>query len=230
MNELCLAKKKCKSMGSALCETSCSLFMDIQYQIQLSSIPKKHRHYLINDLPSTFYATDVFKRFCSSISERVGRGEGLYLYSSLTGTGKSTTACTIAMEFIIEQLKSDFCAGRRTPQLAKFINVPDFLDDLRKGMNDNDAAVKAIDLMSVLKRVPVVIMDDFGAEKMSEWARERLLTIISERYDNERSIIFTANLTLKEVEVLHGTRIRSRIEGMTVPIEFKGSTDWRRKI
>jgi DNA replication protein DnaC len=85
-------------------------------------------------------------------------------------------------------------------------------------------------LMECMQKCKLLILDDFGSEKISEWSRERLLTVISERYDNERATIFTSNIGLQEVEVLLGKRIRSRIEGMTVPIEFKGVKDFRRKI
>ncbi len=73
-------------------------------------------------------------------------------------------------------------------------------------------------------------MDDIGAEKVSEWTRERLLNIISDRYDSERTIIFTSNHSPQEIEMVLGGRVRSRIEGMSVPIEFKDKTDHRRKI
>lgn len=228
MNDLCLAKTKCKMMGSEMCDTSCPFFINIQYQMELSSIPKKHKKYLASDLPESFYGRDVFKKFASNIVERVKTGKGLYLYSPQTGTGKSTVACALANEHIVERIREDMRSGVRTLQLTKFVNVPDFLDDLRRGMDNEEMGLKSLELMEALKRVPLVIMDDFGAEKMSEWARERLLTVISERYDNERSTIFTSNINLKEVEVLHGLRIKSRIEGMTTPIEFKGK-DWRAK-
>jgi len=152
------------------------------------------------------------------------------LYSHLTGTGKSTIACAIALEFIVQRLKEDYRQGKRTPQLVKFVNIADFLEDLRKGMNDSDAAQVAIGTTATLKSVPLLIMDDIGAEKVSEWTRERLLNIISERYGSERSIIFTSNLAPQEIEMMLGSRVRSRIEGMSVPIEFTGKTDFRRKL
>ena len=97
-------------------------------------------------------------------------------------------------------------------------------------MNDPEEAKRAIGLTDTLKKVPLLIADDFGAEKISEWTRERLLNIISERYDSERSIIFTSNINPQEIEMLLGSRVRSRIEGMTVPIEFKVAKDYRRKV
>jgi DNA replication protein DnaC len=172
----------------------------------------------------------VFKKFTTNIVDRIQKGTGLYLYSRLTGTGKSTIACSIALEYIVEQLQQDYRAGKRTGQLVKFINIADFLEDLRKGMNDQEAAEVAQGVTETLKRVPLVIMDDIGAEKVSEWTKERLLNIISDRYDSERTIIFTSNHSPQEIEMVLGGRVRSRIDGMTVPIEFKVNKDYRRKV
>jgi len=230
LNDICIAKNHCKSAGQEICSHSCSFFIDLRYQIELASLPKKHQKFVHSDLPDTFFGKDAFSKFTSNIVERVEKGTGLYLYSRLTGTGKSTVACSIALEFIVAQLKQDYRVGKRTVQLVRFVNIADFLEDLLKAMNDQDAAEVALGVTETLKRVPLLIMDDLGAEKVSEWTRERLLNIISERYDAERSIIFTSNLAPQEIEMVLGGRVRSRIEGMTVPIEFKGNKDYRRKV
>lgn len=188
------------------------MFLDIRYQIELASIPKRHQKFLASELPESYFGRDVFGKVAGTITDFVAEGKGFYLWSPMTGTGKSTSACAVAMEFIIEQLKQDLRKGYRTSQLLKYVNVPDYLDDLRRGMNDENAAEEAMELTATLKRVPLVIFDDFASERISEWTRERLLTLISERYDNERSIIFTSNVSLPEVQVLLGSRIRSRIE------------------
>ena len=230
MNDICIAKNHCKSAGQPICSHSCSFFIDLRYQIELASLPRKHQKCICSDLPDTFFDLDVFKKFTTNIVDRIQKGTGLYLYSRLTGTGKSTIACSIALEYIVEQLQQDYRAGKRTGQLVKFINIADFLEDLRKGMNDQEAAEVAQGVTETLKRVPLVIMDDIGAEKVSEWTKERLLNIISDRYDSERTIIFTSNHSPQEIEMVLGGRVRSRIDGMTVPIEFKVNKDYRRKV
>jgi len=231
LNDICIAKNHCKSAGQEICSHSCSFFIDLRYQIELASLPKKHQKYVCSDLPDTFYSKDVFKKYSSGIVDRIDKGTtGLYLYSRLTGTGKSTVACSIALEYIVEKLKQDYRTGKRTEQLVKFINVTDFLEDLRKGMNDKEAAEIALSTSQTLKHVPLVIMDDVGAERVSEWTRERLLNIVSDRYDSEKTIIFTSNHSLSEIETVLGSRVRSRIEGMSVPIEFLDKSDHRRKL
>ncbi|MDA8440768.1 MAG: ATP-binding protein [Peptococcaceae bacterium] len=229
MNTLCIARTKCKSSGQRICTLSCPLFVDVRYQTELAGIPKIHQKYLASQLPETYYQRQAFADFASKIVERVESGKGLYLYSHLTGTGKSTTAVAMAQEYILERLKFDYQTGKRTPQLVKFINVADWLEGIRRGMNNDEEAQRSMETTESMKRVPLLVADDFGAEKISEWTRERLLTVISERYDNEKTVIFTSNISLQEVQVVLGSRLRSRIEGMTIPVEFKVNKDWRRK-
>lgn len=230
MNNHCLAQARCKSAGASICNVNCPLFSDLRYQLELAGIPKKYQHYIVSSLPEEFTHRAMFKEIAVNIADRVDKGFGLYLHSQLTGTGKTTLVAALAIEYMVERIKVDLRERNRTPQLVRFIHVPQFLDDLRKAMNDDDAARDAIELNEILAKVPVVIMDDIGAEKISEWSRERLLTVINSRYDNERSTFYTSNIGLQELEVLLGARIRSRIEGMTVPIAVKASKDWRRKI
>lgn len=225
----CLAVKTCKSFSTHICASTCPLYTEIMYQLALSSIPRRHTKYLTSSLPETWFARDVFARIGATVLEKVSSGWGAYFHSTTTGTGKTDTACAIAVEYIIEQLKEDLREGRKITQLVKFIHVPSFLDDLKRGFDDEEAAQKAAELIDTLTHVPLVILDDLGAERPTEWARERLLTVINERYDNERSMLITSNASLKEIEVTLGARIRSRIEGACVPIEFVGK-DWRCKV
>lgn len=229
-NALCIARGKCKSVGLRVCTSSCPLFTDLRYQIELAGIPKIHQKYLASQLPETYFEHKLFAEFAEGIVERIEHGRGFYLWSQLSGTGKSTTAVAVAQEYILERLRNDYKVGIRTPQLIKFINIADWLEAVRRGMNNDEEAQRAAETTELMKRVPLLVADDFGAEKVSEWTRERLLTVISERYDNERAVIFTSNISLQEVQVLLGSRIRSRIEGMTIPVEFKTNKDFRRKV
>ncbi len=98
----------------------------------------------------------MFAKFTDGIADRIDKGTtGLYLYSRLTGTGKSTVACSIALEYIVAKLKQDYRTGKRTDQLVKFINVADFLEELRQGFNDEEKAKVALSVAQTLKQVPL---------------------------------------------------------------------------
>src|SRR5207244_381801 len=125
--------------------------------------------------------------------------------------------------------KESIRTGTRTKQLFAYANIPDLLELIKRGFDDSDIAAQAARRLDTLRTAPLVVLDDIGAERPSEWQRERLLTIIGDRYDNELSTIITSNLTIAELTEPLGGRLQSRIAGMTVPLLFKGA-DRRKQI
>jgi DNA replication protein DnaC len=145
-----------------------------------------------------------------------------------TCTGKTTAACTLASHYIVQKTLADIRTGRRTRQLVAYLNVPDLLTEIKRGFDDAEVA-RSVDMwMTSIARVPLVVFDDIGSEKSSEWSRERLLTLINERYDNERTTFFTSNLTMDELKEPLGARLQSRIAGMSVQLKYDGKD--RRRI
>ena len=59
-------------------------------------------------------------------------------------------------------------------------------------------------------------MDDLGAEKPTEWTKERLFEIVDYRYSEELPIVITTNRTPKEMIDSLGARIYDRIKEMCV--------------
>ena len=71
------------------------------------------------------------------------------------------------------------------------------------------------------KRYPLMIIDDLGVERNSEFAREQVFSVIDSRYRSELPMIVTTNLTLEELqhpEDLSRSRIYDRILERCLPI------------
>ncbi len=62
-----------------------------------------------------------------------------------------------------------------------------------------------------LTSVDLLHIDDFGAEKRSDWVLEQLYALVNERYEDERSIMLTTNLTVDKLEEQIGQRTVSRL-------------------
>jgi DNA replication protein DnaC len=74
---------------------------------------------------------------------------------------------------------------------ARYVYVPLLLSELRQGMADDE-------YRKVLNRfltVPLLVLDDLGVEKPTEWVKEQLDTIINDRLMNKLSLIVTTNLS-----------------------------------
>ncbi|MCH7580374.1 MAG: ATP-binding protein [Chloroflexi bacterium] len=96
-----------------------------------------------------------------------------------------------------------------------FRSVPDLLTELRSTYNRSDGPSE----YAVLEKyagVSLLILDDLGAEHISGsgWLEDRLYQIIGQRHRDERPIVFTSNLSIKEVGGRIGERIAWRIVEM----------------
>lgn len=107
-------------------------------------------------------------------------------------------------------------------QNMRFINVPIFMDKLRESIKLSES--RAQDLWEfALERASVVVLDDFGKEKATDWVTERLYVLIESRYQHMKSTIVTSNLTLDQLDDLGYGASVSRLQetGRVVRIDAK---------
>lgn len=218
----CPARHNCKQ-HNIMCSTGCPLFVEMRYQLALAGIPKRHRKYTVESLGEDTLRLGTLQKYNSNILDRVRLGQGLYLYGG-TGSGKTTAISAIAMSYIVEASKDALRTGSKSKQFVLFLNIPSMLEGIKRGFDDPGVANWWSQTIATAKKVPMLVIDDIGSEKPSDWARERLTELIGERYDNERCTLFTSNLTLGELKehIDPIGRITSRIKGMSVPIEYRG--------
>lgn len=103
-----------------------------------------------------------------------------------------------------------------------FINVPIFMDQLRQGIKFTES--KANDVWDfAINRASVVVLDDFGKEKITDWVTERLYVLVESRYQNLKSTIVTSNRTLDELDGLGYGAAVSRLQetGRGVMIDMR---------
>lgn len=73
----------------------------------------------------------------------------------------------------------------------------------------------------------VLVLDDIGAAKGSEWVEEINYRLINHRYEHQRPTIITTNLTPPKIPAALGARVASRIGEMATTVQLLG-TDRRR--
>jgi DNA replication protein DnaC len=59
--------------------------------------------------------------------------------------------------------------------------------------------------------VPLLVLDDLGSERVTDWVREQIFLIINSRYEEMLPTVVTTNDTLEELEKHVGQRIISRL-------------------
>ncbi len=84
------------------------------------------------------------------------------------------------------------------------------------------------DLLDELVDLPLLALDDLGAENPTPWVRDRLYTLVNRRYLDQRPMIVTSNLSLEALADRLGERTVSRLWGASLVVNFRGA-DYRER-
>ncbi len=104
---------------------------------------------------------------------------------------------------------------------GQFWPVVDLLDRYRATF-DADRATETVEQVDAqLRRLDLLVLDDLGTQKSTEWAEERLFRVIDERYREMRPLVVTTNATLQEMP----DRVMSRLadNGVAQVVQFQGT-------
>ena len=166
----------------------------------------------------------------------IQEGRGLFLQGPV-GTGKSHLAVAI-LRSILENNLQEFGKPVNGEALVgepiyegmhcTMLSVVDLLGIMRESFGADSLKAPARRLLHRARADALVILDDIGAEKPSDWVEEQLYALIDLRYRMQRSTIFTTNCTLKQLENQIGSRVVSRIFEMCEGVKVEGR-DWRKK-
>jgi len=118
------------------------------------------------------------------------------------GSGKTHLALGIAWHFLENDMG-----------LVKYYQAEALLDDLRRGYNESDPERQYTfdQLLKWLKTVDLLVIDDLGVEKPTEWSATKLDMIIDYRYLNQSKTVFTTNLTPGALASRGEQRLASRL-------------------
>ncbi len=102
-----------------------------------------------------------------------------------------------------------------------FFTVPTLLDHIRSTYGPNPTADER-EVIETVKNTKFLVLDDLGAERVTDWVREKLFTIINHRHDEELPTLFTSNLDVAELAQHIGERTTWRIVEMATVIHIEG--------
>lgn len=148
--------------------------------------------------------------------------KGLYIYGKF-GVGKSYLLGALANELAARHIHS------------VVVYVPEFFREMKQAIQDQSLSEK----IEFVKRAPVLMLDDIGAETMSSWTRDEILgTILHYRMSEQLPTFMSSNFNYEELqhhlsytqrgekEVVKAGRIMERIRALTSPISLSGK-NWR---
>ena len=167
------------------------------------NVPKKH----LSKSLDNFKGNSKIVKICKTYSLKAVNS---LLLIGPCGSGKTHLAVSILKEMIRNNLVGKEWSSEAKIKGAYFITTPELLLEIRQSFQDS-ADTNESEMIEYYATMPFLILDDLGAEKVSEWAVTTLYLIIDRRNREEKPTIFTTNLSLVEIEQQLSVRIASRL-------------------
>jgi DNA replication protein DnaC len=216
----CHLREDCVAIKGKHCQYTCRHYHTSKETYKISNLPPKAISELIlvpeNCDLSIYEACDGYKK---NIHEHIAKGDGLYLHSNTKGNGKTSWAFKIMKHYL------NWCSqnyGIDYKVRGYYVNVSELFDLLRNSFGEKAGTIKEIE--KGIYEADLVIFDDIGFEKSTDWVKNKLYNYINYRYQNNKSMLFTSNLSLKELSTQLDDRISDRISEICRPLHFKGQS------
>ena len=160
---------------------------------------------------------EAYRRAIRFVDSFPAVDKGLLLYGP-HGVGKTHLAVGILKEVIRQKgARGHFFETRELLKLVR--------DTYNRGTDDTE-----MDVLAPVLHADLLVLDDLGAEKTSEWVQETLGLVVNTRYNARRETIFTSNLsdspdnTDPQSFIFQlGARTRSRLVEMCEWIRIEGA-------
>ncbi|WP_075982529.1 primosomal protein DnaI [Bacillus massilinigeriensis] len=235
----CQSLDQCKNMLKGYSPTLVirNHMIDIQYDKCPKKVMEDERRMHENLIHSLYVPKEILRASFSDLHVDKGRfkaiqaakefvdhyhpdqwSKGIYLHGPF-GTGKTYILGAIANELALRKISS------------LIVYVPEFLREIKSSIGEDNINQK-IDL---IKKAPILMMDDIGAESMTSWTRDEILgTILQFRMMEKLPTFFTSNFNFHDLqehltysqrgeeEVVKAARIMERIKYLSTPILVEG--------
>ena len=177
-----------------------------------SGLPAKYLRATFGDAVVTEHNREALAK----AREFAERGAGGLLLSGPVGRGKTYIAACI-VNHRLDKL-----------QWTVFGNVVSLLGRIRRTYDDWSREDEW-DVVNELTSVPVLVLDDLGKDRVTDWVEQLLYQVIDTRYRENRALVVTTNLGLRDLRDRYpevGAALISRIVDMCRGVRLEGP-DWR---
>ena len=210
----------------------CRLQLQAARLLKRAAIPKRYEHCTLDTFEPGFGQADQSLAKAFSIARRfvyeypvTTEGRGLLLTGSM-GVGKTHLAVGIIQALICEK-------GVR----ALFCDYRELLKRIQESYNPLVATTE-LQILAPVFEAEVLILDELGAQKPTDWVWDTVALVLNTRYNDKRTTLITTNYPNAPAAMARnadkaireetlgdriGERMRSRLAEMCVEVEMRGN-------
>lgn len=155
----------------------------------------------------------IAKKYAAEFDRMLEENQGLLFYGE-PGTGK-TFAATCIINYLLDRKVPAF-----TTSFVKLLN------QIMKGY-DFDAE----SYLHKINKAKVLLIDDLGTERGTDFALERIYDVLDSRYRSNKPVILTSNLSIAQMKSETNDRLKKiydRVFENCYPVHVTGGS-WRQK-
>lgn len=135
-----------------------------------------------------------FSHAYQAAREFANHPSGWLVLAGPSGSGKTHLAAAIANQCITDN------------RPVFYITTPDLLDHLRSSFNAN-SELPYDEFFEQVRNTPLLVMDDFGAQSGTPWAKEKLEQLLNHRFLNRLPTVIVTVTPIEELEERMQTRL-----------------------
>lgn len=199
--------RRCRCLSSAR----------VERLLSEARIPKRYEHCDLDSFEPQDDSQRVGKDYVKRFLDRYPLIDAGLLFLGTCGVGKTHLAVALLRQMILEKEDSGL-----------FYDFRDLLREIQASWN-SISQTSEMDVLRPVLNAKVLVLDELGANKPTEWVRDTIAHIINCRYNDKKITIFTSNYLDSPIkngeETLAdriGVRLRSRLYEMCMTIEMHG--------
>ena len=195
-----------------------------EFQWEHAGVPNRFKSWtweMLTDINDS--AKDIAYKFVEDFPDN--EKEGLYLYSKISGTGKSTFSTCLLRDLI---------ASGKTKRTSLFKPFVHLMDEFRASILQGESLISTT-LFTRIQMTDLLILDDVGVERMNESVAQRYYMLVDYLWQMNKHVIFTSKFAIGElinraqpsVETELLESIASRIMGLCRVVRLENDKDFR---